>query len=91
MRLAARPDFIVRRLEAAPQHIGLRARHVGRKPPLLLQVSDLPGDLFGIVEGAQRLHPGAELLLHGEVREAAPLVGLAELLHFGHKGRLRRL
>ena len=41
VRFAARPDLVVRRLEAPPERVGLRARHVGGLPPLLLQLAHL--------------------------------------------------
>ena len=90
MRFAARPDDVMRGLEAAPERVGLRARHVGRQTPLLLQIADLAGNLFGIRKRLQRLHPRAQLLLHGDVREASPFVGLAQLLCFRSQRRLRR-
>ena len=40
VRLAPRPDLVVRGLEAPPQRLALRARHVGGLAPLLLQLAD---------------------------------------------------
>ena len=81
----------MRRLEAPPQLIGLRPRHIGRLPPLLLKLADLAGNRLGIVERAKRLHLRAEPLLDGDVRPALPLIGFAELLHFRRQRRQQRL
>src|SRR5262249_42451808 len=63
VRLADRPDLIVRRLEPAPERVGLRARHVGGLSPSSLELADLRGDDLRVLGRAQRLHLGAQLLL----------------------------
>ena len=86
MRLAARPDHVVRRLEAAPERVGLVARDVGGLPPLLLQLTHLARDDFGILERVERFHLRAELFLDGDVGPLLPLVGLAQLGDLGRQG-----
>src|SRR5439155_4980773 len=81
---------VVRRLEALPQRLALRARHVGRLPPLLLQIAYLPGDLLRIVECLERNHLLAELLLDADIRPSLPVGDVAQLLHLRHQRRLRR-
>ena len=91
VRLRASPHFVVRRLEAPPQLIGLRPRNIGSLPPLLLKLADLAGNRLGIVERAKRLHLRAEPLLDGDVRPALPLIGFTELQHFRRQRRQQRL
>src|SRR5438093_216723 len=91
MRFAALPRLVVRRLEPAPQRLALRARHVGGLAPLLLQFSHLLRDLLGIVEGLDRFHLFAELLLDADVRPALPVGDVAQLLDLRYERGLRGL
>src|SRR6185503_17965060 len=91
VRFAARPRRVVRRLEAAPQRLALRARHVGRLAPLRLQLAHVPGDLLGILDRLERFHLLAELLLDADVRPPLPVGDVAQLLHLRHQRGLRRL
>ena len=84
-------DLVVRRLEAAPQRLALRARHVGGLPPLLLQLADATRHGFGILDRPERLHLFAELFLDADVRPPLPLGDLAQFLHLGRQRGLRGL
>ena len=91
MRFAALPRLVVRRLEPAPQRLALRARHVGGLTPLLLQLSHLLRDHLRIVEGRDRFHLFAELLLDADVRPALPVGDVAQLLDLRYERGLRGL
>jgi hypothetical protein len=78
-------------LEPFPERLALRARHVGRLPPLLLERADLFGDRLGVLECLERLHLFAELLLDPDVRPTLPVGDVAQFLHFRHQRGLRRL
>ena len=91
VRLAAGPHLVVGGLEAAPERIGLGTRHVGRRPPLLLQLTHFLGSGIEVFGGLERFHPGAELLLDGDVGEALPVVGLAQFLHLRRERGLHGL
>ena len=91
VRLAPRPRGIVGGLEAAPQHLALRARHVRRLLPLLLQLADLLGDLLGVHDRRQRFHLFAELFLQTDVGPPLPAGDVAQLLDFRREGGLRGL
>ena len=91
VRFAARPDLVVGRLEAPPERLALRARHVGGLAPLLLELADPARDLFGILGRLQRLHLLAELLLDADVGPALPAFDLAKLLQLRRERGLNRL
>ena len=91
VRFAPRPQLVVDRLEPAPQGLALRARHVGRLAPLLLQFADAACHGFRIVDRPQRLHLFAELFLDPDVRPLLPLGDFAQVLDLGRQRRLRGL
>src|SRR5262249_23441109 len=91
IRFASGPQLVVGRLEAPPQGLALRTRHVGGLAPLLLQLVNAPRDGVGVRFVAQRFHLFAELFLDADVRPSLPFGHFAQIADARRQRFLRRL
>jgi hypothetical protein len=90
-RAAPRADLVARRLEPAPEQLGMVARRFGHVAPALVQVPQGVRGLLEVGLRLERLHLLDELLLGRRVGEPLPVVELAQLACARHQRRLQRL
>ena len=77
--------------EAGPQGLGLLTGHETGLLPLLLDFTQLAGDLGDLGDPCHRFRALAQLFLDADVRPPLPLVDFAQLLDLRHQRRVQVL